>query len=165
MVPGAGRLGMVPLLDRDKLVQAANEVADAYIHAVDEFLRTHPGATPKSEGRFGAKWGPETWSDGFREMRERQAPWCADWSKGLLELMDKELDGSVASKLIRLEQGQFQSPDYQHNFLIVRPQGIEKRLWPAAVDDRILLFDAWRTLTPNAYLPSKPPYVPSQQFK
>ena len=88
----------------------------------------------------------------------------ADWSKGLLELMQKELDGKLASKLLRLEQGQFQNPTYQHNFVIVRPQGMQKRFWPD-VDDRILLFDAWRTLTPDAFSPTKPPYVPSQPFK
>lgn len=65
-------------------------------------------------------------------------------------------------RYIQIEWGKFDNGRYQHNFPMLRPKGYKPKFGPDA-DPNILLIDPWRTLLPQAYLPSpNPPYYPTE---
>ncbi len=142
--PGAGKL-----TDKD-YAQAANQVADRYIRAVDDFLATHPGAKPKLGKRTPIleKFGIET---------AVTAPWCADWAQA----MTQELFG--VNRMIGTDWGQWKSGGAEHNFLIVRSKGYLPT-YPAKETTNILLFDPWRDLLPRVFKPMEP-YLPTNTFQ
>lgn len=132
--------------DRKDLEQAANDIADAYIRAVDRFLKDHPGAKP----RLGAR---NAIADAMGLQNEVNAPWCADWVGPIHSAI---ID--VKSKYIGVDHGQYKEKgliwDTEHNFAIVRPRGYTPKFLPT-LDPVILLFDPWRDLLPRVYHPSQ----------
>ncbi len=71
--------------DPIRYAEAANELADSYIRAVDAFLQKHYGARPKQGTRAGY-FGYQI----NENENEITAPWCADWAKGVYGSIKKD---------------------------------------------------------------------------
>jgi hypothetical protein len=141
---------------------AANQIADAYIRAVDKFLKDHPGALPS----LGAR---STLLDLVGIQNPTNSPWCADWAEGVIKNMQDNLKGKTeANRLVVLEWDQYKQskPEYQHNFPIVRPRGYQTQYLPN-LDPVILLLDAWRNLLPRSYNTNNdvPAHAPTNKFE
>jgi len=148
----------------------ANKLADWYIVAVDDFLRTHPGAAPHQ----GARW--------LRTQNEKNHPWCGDWAEGMLSAAQKKnVDVEITltfqfsnaqwnfGKLpVKGQGGMF--GQRQHNWLVVYPRGyggkdsplgfdIQSRTGKDLVGLPLLYFDAWRNILPEVFAPAEEGYL------
>lgn len=124
--------------------EQANLIADAYIRAVDQFLKDHPGAGPMLGSR-------NMVADKLGIQNEKNAPWCADWTPAMTSAL---ID--VRSNYVSIQWGQWKKSgivDLEHNFAIVKPFGHQTQFLPA-LDSIILLFDPWRDLLPRVYHPT-----------
>jgi hypothetical protein len=138
----------IPLTEEQKL-EIASKVADAYINAVDKFLKNHPGAAPELARR---------WEIGETEFPQgpKDHPWCADWSLAIEADLRKAFDNdALIDSTLGLEMIQMNTDGYQHNW-----NGIYSRGNKAAVPDRksgVVHLDPWHTITPDSYSSSEHP--------
>ena len=128
---------------------AANRFADIYIRAVDDFLRTHPGA----KASLGAR---NTFLNWLGLSNEYTDPWCADWALGMFQnvvyavrnpanQIHQVLDGADA-------QATWGSGAHEHNWVVIYPKETipAESLTPTqAMQDKMLYADPWPSLMPK----------------
>ncbi|MGQ9915522.1 MAG: hypothetical protein ACUVQQ_14365, partial [Thermogutta sp.] len=155
-----------PLVDGQPLILTQEQrriiaeiIADAYMAAVYEFLKTRPGARPKL--------GRRSWLlDRLGIQNEYNAPWCDDWATYIRDKLTNALlktipiDGKEIrlGMLLKVERGQTNWPDgYQHNYVLIRPYG-RPAVGAKTPEDHeanlhFLFFDPWFKILPIVYLP------------
>jgi hypothetical protein len=135
------------------LKEAAEDVADAYLRAVDDFLRTHPGARPKLGSR-------NFIADAAGLQDEFNSPWCADWAGAMLKAMGEAFPGGHrVNEVFRFDWAQSHAKGLgvfpiQHNFVLVRPVGRPPQFPIEKATSSMTLLDPWRTILPKAYFPN-----------
>jgi hypothetical protein len=133
-------------LTRSDKERIGTMVGKAYVDFVIDFLDNH--------------WFPSS-SSGERYLWENSSlkPWCEDWSVSVSEALNNALQQEITldsgqkirlARILRMDQGQYNSPPYQHNVPVMYPQGYIVST-PYHSDDIILIFDAWYDMLPNAY--------------
>lgn len=133
--------------DEGEFVTAANLIADAYIRAVDRFLKERLAKAMCDRRNFvGDKLGFEN---------EFNSPWCADWAGAIRDDLGSALTHpsmKIVNSILTTDYAQY-NDGYQHNFVILKPRGHTVQLLPK-LDSGILILDPWRDLLPRAYTPS-----------
>ena len=145
-VPTPDKQGVVwePIpLTEDQKLEIASKVADAYINAVDKFLKNHPGAAPELARRL--EFGESGFPQGPKDH-----PWCADWQPGVFDDMANLFrKDELVNSTLGLESIQMNANGYQHNW-----NGIYTRGNKPAVPNRksgVVHLDPWHTITPDSY--------------
>ena len=141
-------------LSENERIEVANVVADEYIRAVWEFLRSNPRAKPAT--------GTRHWWEG------QAAPWCADWFAGigrsLHDSSSKTLriagQAVLLGDIVFFETLQRNGPPrfwhphqtMQHNFVVACPTPYKGSIQLAPKKDPvILIFDPWVDMLPRVY--------------
>ncbi len=149
--PPTDKNGVALTVSRVERLRVANDAANAYIRAVDSFLRVHWGAR--------AKLGKRQYFD-----NPINSPYCQDWAAAMRDDLLRFLAGNdLAKRLLEIRWGH---PDVNHNFILLVPAGSPRQCtgakegWnPSDATDLanpFLILDPWQTLLPRAYRYSEP---------
>ncbi len=150
-----------PVTEADKIA-AANKIADAYIRAVDDFLRLHPGAKPEL-GERSAILGA------LGLQNEFSHPWCDDWAEAMRNALRDTITGDPSLKRLFgvmrgywLEKEPREEGDLQHNWIVLYPllPGLVMAGFDPPDGLPLLFLDPWYKILPYSYKPGSSNHAP-----